>query len=347
MAIEIELSGSSAASTTSASRQQTQPGAILTPHLRIVRNLRKAKVWRIVSKGWRYIYLDDRSWCTSRIRHVNDHRDWPYSGNRWFEGNSMYFNVGAFSDTEGLSSETILEDESCSINGRKNKKQEVESLTNRPVAPESPPFPEPPSSRGFLRLLVGWGFFLFAILCAAHAVNHHTAFGFVRFAACTFISRWLGFTLFLVNCTIVNQVGTLFSGSCRLFAPLREARLLRAIMRTGFQFVVFAGVAVEVDDLLFGFAYFGHPISPRHRWHKPFEAWIVVQSCIVRITDDDAFVRSLNQRIKLASFCLPTFVFVQHHRKRQHVRVFISRLNYDPINLVTSISPPKVNVKST
>jgi len=111
----------------------------------------------------------------------------------------MYFNVGAFSDTERLPSETILEDGSCSINSRKDEKQEVESLTNRPATPESPLSPELPSSRGLLRLLVGWGFFLFAILCAAHAVNHHTTFGFVGFTVCTFSFMLVWFYCVLGN----------------------------------------------------------------------------------------------------------------------------------------------------
>ena len=42
-----------------ASGQQPQPGAIVPFHLRIAGNFRKAKFWRIIPKGRRYVYLDD------------------------------------------------------------------------------------------------------------------------------------------------------------------------------------------------------------------------------------------------------------------------------------------------
>jgi hypothetical protein len=48
---------------------------------------------------------------------------------------------------------------------------------------------------------------------------------------------------------------------CCLSSP-SEPLLLIPIVRTGFQFVGFAGVAVEVNDLLFAVAFFRHSVSP-------------------------------------------------------------------------------------
>jgi hypothetical protein len=62
---------------------------------------------------------------------------------------------------------------------------------------------------------------------------------------------WLGFWL------LVASIGTLFH-----FAPSSEALLLRPIVRTRFQFVGAALVAVEMNDLLGSIAFFGHSVSP-------------------------------------------------------------------------------------
>jgi len=58
-------------------------------------------------------------------------------------------------------------------------------------------------------------------------------------------------------------------------APFSEPRLLRTIMRTRFQFVVFADVAIEVNNLLFGFADF------RHR-HLLAQFWWVIRKRLSR-----------------------------------------------------------------
>lgn len=55
-----------------------------------------------------------------------------------------------------------------------------------------------------------------------------------------------------------TQLAGSFLGSGFYLTPPCEPRFLHAVVRTRFQFIVFAGVAVEVNDLLFGFADFRH-----------------------------------------------------------------------------------------
>src|SRR5208283_5091530 len=58
------------------------------------------------------------------------------------------------------------------------------------------------------------------------------------------------------------------------FAPTRESLLLRAIVRTRFQFVGAAFVAVEVNDLLGSIAFFGHSASPSETIRVALVCWL-------------------------------------------------------------------------
>ena len=178
------------------SGQEPQPSSVETLSLSVARNFWEAKIWSVVREGRGYVYVEDRRWCTSRIFHPNDHRDWSNRGNRGVERNVVYFNIRTFSDSKRPLSEAVLENGGCRINGRKDKEQEIEALANRPVGPEPPVFPDFPLC-GLLRLCCGWGFFCLRIFCAAHSAHHQTAFGFVSFAICTFSSMfaWFYFVL--------------------------------------------------------------------------------------------------------------------------------------------------------
>lgn|SRR5208282_127225 len=76
--------------------------------------------------------------------------------------------------------------------------------------------------------------------------------------------------------------------SCRLrlfcLAPSGKSLLLGTIVRTRFQLVVFAGVAVEVNDLFRGIACFRHSVSPSETNQVALAIRLAVTPAPVRTT---------------------------------------------------------------
>lgn len=99
----------------------------------------------------------------------------------------------------------------------------------------------------------------------------------------------------------------------------RDSRFLRAIVRTGLQFVLFADVAVEVNDFLFGFADFGHGVSPIHiERDEPLKFGIVFLPVFVGVSlASNANARALNKGIKVISCARSRSVSLRCHWEKE------------------------------
>src|SRR6266851_4812614 len=132
-------------------------------------------------------------------------------------------------------------------------------------------------------------------------------------------------------------------------APCGELALLRSEVRTRLQFIVFAGIAIEVDDLLFGFADFRHMLSPIHverERDKPFKVGIIVLPVVVRISPaSHASVRTLHKGIEVILCACPSGVSLRCHWNEERAFDLALRRNRYLADLHRSVESAEVDVE--
>jgi hypothetical protein len=130
-------------------------------------------------------------------------------------------------------------------------------------------------------------------------------------------------------------------------APSRETLLLAPIVRTRFQFVVLAGVAIEENDLLFGFTDLRHLLSPIHEErNEPFEVGIVVLTVSVRIRPaSNASIRTLDKDVEVILCACPSGVSLRCHWNKERAFDLTLRRNRYLTDLHRSVEPAEVNVE--